>query len=50
VVNDPFGEIDLIGGTYLNSKGSGLKYSKANFWPRWCVEGQRSGWAIIAEP
>jgi len=50
VVNDPFGEIDLIGGTYLNSNGSGLKYSKANFWPRWCVEGQRSGWAIIAEP
>ena len=50
IVNDPFGELDVVRGTYLNSKGSGLPYSKANWGPRWLVEGPRSGWCIIAEP
>lgn len=50
IVNDPFGELDLIKGGYLNSKGAGLAYSRKNFSPRWCVEGPRSGWAIIADP
>jgi hypothetical protein len=50
IVNDPFGEMDVVRGTYLNSKGSGLPYSKANWGPRWLVEGPRSGWCIIAEP
>ena len=49
IVNDPYGEIDLINGTYLNSKGAGLTYSRKNFGPRWMVEGPGSGWAIIAE-
>lgn len=49
IVNDPFGELDVVRGTYLNSKGSGLAYSRANWGPRWLVEGPRSGWAIIAE-
>lgn len=50
LVNDPFGELDVVRGTYLNSKGAGLAYSKANWGPRWLVEGPRSGWAIVAEP
>ena len=50
IVNDPFGEMDVVRGTYLNSKGAGLAYSKANWGPRWLVEGVRSGWCILAEP
>ena len=50
IVNDPFGEMDVVRGTYLNSKGAGLAYSKANWGPRWLVDGTRSGWCIIAEP
>lgn len=50
IVNDPFGEMDVVRGTYINSKGAGLAYSKANWGPRWLVEGTRSGWCIIAEP
>lgn len=50
LVNDPFGELDVVSGTYLNSKGAGLAYSRRNWGPRWLVEGPRSGWAIIAEP
>lgn len=49
-VNDPFGEMDVVNGTYLNSKGGGLPYSRANWGPRWLVEGPCSGWCIIAEP
>lgn len=49
IVNDPFGEMDLVGGTYINSNGSGLSYSKANWGPRWMPEGPHTGWAIIAE-
>lgn len=50
IVHDPFGEMDVARGTYLNTKGSGLAYSRKNWGPRWLVEGPRSGWAIIAEP
>lgn len=50
IVHDPFGEIDLIGGTYLNTRGGNLRYSKKNLGPRWMVEGPGTGWAIIAEP
>lgn len=49
IVNDPFGEADLVGGGYINSKGAGLSYSRKNLGPRWMVEGPGSGWAIIAE-
>lgn len=50
LVNDPYGELDLVRGGYLNSKGAGLAYSKANLGPRWMVEGPGTGWAIIATP
>lgn len=49
IVNDPFGEIDLINGIYLNTKGAGLAYSRKNFGPRWMPDGASTGWCIIAE-
>jgi len=48
IVHDPFGEIDLINGIYMNNWGAKLHYSKENFGPRWLVDGPGSGWAIIA--
>lgn len=48
VVHDPFGEIDLAAGGYLNNWGARLRYSQRNFGPRWMVEGPGSGWAIVA--
>jgi GH24 family phage-related lysozyme (muramidase) len=50
LVNDPFGEMDVVRGTYVNSKGGGLAYSRKNWGPRWLVEGPHSGWCILAEP
>lgn len=47
-VHDPFGEIDLVGGRYLNNWGARLRYGKKNLGPRWMVEGAGTGWAIIA--
>lgn len=49
VVHDPFGELDLLSGNYVNNWGARLRYSKQNLGPRWLVEGDCSGWAIIAE-
>ena len=48
VVHDPFGEINLGAGGYLNNWGARLRYSRKNFGPRWMAEGPGSGWAIIA--
>ncbi len=50
IVNDPWGEMLVAQGTYSSSRGANLSYSKANWAPRWLVEGPRSGWAILAEP
>jgi hypothetical protein len=38
VVNDPWGEPDLISGTTLNANGMGLRFSRLNFGKRWMVE------------
>ena len=46
-VNDPWGECDLISGTYINSNGNKLHYSYKNFEPRWLVEGPNTGWCIV---
>jgi len=48
VVNDPWGEIDNATGTYPVSNGERVKYSKNLLKARWTVEGDGSGWAIIA--
>jgi hypothetical protein len=50
IVHDPFGDLDLIRGSYLNNWGARLRYSRKNLGPRWMVEGPGSGWAIVAEP
>ena len=50
IVNDPFGDMDVVQGVYLSSRGAGLAYSRKNWGPRWLVEGPRSGWAILVDP
>ena len=50
IVNDPFGELQLTHGGYMNTNGARLSYSRRNLGPRWMVEGPGTGWAIIAEP
>jgi hypothetical protein len=49
IVHDPFGNLDLVNGGYINNWGARLRYSKRNFGPRWMVEGPGTGWAIIAK-
>ena len=58
VVNDPWGEPDLIHGTTLNSKGMGLRFSRLNFGKRWMVEpigggayryAPGKGWAVVVD-
>jgi len=50
VVNDPYGELDLVNGTWARTggnSGKGLRYSYRNFDPRWQPEGAGSGWAWL---
>ncbi len=58
VVNDPWGEPDLIRGTTLNTKGMGLSFSRLNFGKRWMVEpidggtyryAPGKGWAVVVD-
>lgn len=58
VVNDPWGEPDLIHGTTLNAKGMGLRFSRLNFGKRWMVEpigggayryAPGRGWAVVVD-
>lgn len=46
IVHDPFGEIDLVKGVYINSQGANRVYSKKNLGPRWMVGGPGDGWYI----
>lgn len=48
VVNDPWGEIDNATGTYPSTEGKERKYSRNLLKARWTVEGDGSGYAIIA--
>ena len=48
VVNDPWGEIDNATGTYPSTNGNRVKYSKDLLKARWTVEGDGSGWGIVA--
>ena len=48
IVNDPYGELDLVTGRWLRiggTAGRGLRYSYRNLGPRWEAEGPRTGWA-----
>ena len=58
VVNDPWGEPDLIHGTTLNANGMGLRFSRQNFGKRWMVEpigggayryAPGKGWAVVVD-
>jgi hypothetical protein len=48
IVNDPFGELSNANGVYISTNGAKLKYSKQMLSQRWTVEGDGSGWGIIA--
>jgi GH24 family phage-related lysozyme (muramidase) len=47
VVNDPYGEADIVNGGYVNSNGKGVRYSRKNWLRRWEVEGPGSGWLVL---
>jgi GH24 family phage-related lysozyme (muramidase) len=58
VVNDPWGEPDLITGDTLNANGKELRFSRQNFGKRWMVEpigggayrhAPGKGWAIVVD-
>jgi hypothetical protein len=49
ICNDPWGKIDNANGTYPSTDGKRVKYSKDLLKARWTVEGDGSGWAIIAK-
>jgi hypothetical protein len=48
IVHDPYGELDLVGGTYVSTDGKALRYSQKNLGPRWLPDGPKSGWHIEA--
>lgn len=50
IVNDPYGEQDLVHGSWTRQggdSGRGQRYSIANVTPRWLPEGPASGWAWL---
>lgn len=49
IVHDPFGEMNVVEGTYITHRGAQQAYSRKNWGPRWLVEGPKSGWAILAD-
>jgi len=50
LVNDPYGNCDLINGGYLShDDGAGLHYSYQNWVPRWRVDGT-GGWMLTCRP
>jgi len=49
IVHDPFGEADLVNGTTLGGIARFCRYSRRNFARRWMVEGESTGWAVLAE-
>jgi len=56
IVNDPYGDLDLVSGVYGSRDGAGLQYSRKNFGRRWMVDETNQyayapgrGWAIIVE-
>jgi hypothetical protein len=49
IVHDPLGEADLVNGITLGGTARFCRYSRQNFGRRWMVEGDGSGWAVLAE-
>ncbi len=53
-MHDPFGEADLVNGTTVGGivrfcRYSRRRYSRRNFARRWMVEGEGTGWAVLAQ-
>jgi Papain-like cysteine protease AvrRpt2 len=48
VVNDPWGKLDDSMGEYVSTDGNHVRYGKPMLQARWTVEGDGSGWAILA--
>lgn len=49
ILNDPYGEANLIGGGYVATGGrygAGISYSRKNWNRRWEVEGAGTGWCL----
>jgi len=49
IVHDPLGEADLVNGTTLGGMARFCHYSRRNFGRRWMVEGEDTGWAVLAQ-
>lgn len=49
ITHDPYGELDTLrGGYYGSTNGASQRYSFKNLNPRWMVEGNGTGWGVIA--
>jgi hypothetical protein len=48
IVHDPCGEADLVSGATIGGTARFCHYSRRNFGRRWMVEGEGSGWAVLA--
>lgn len=47
IVNDPYGDCDLVNGGYPGSQnGAMLQYSRSNWTPRWECDGPGTGWYL----
>lgn len=50
VHHDPYGEADMVNGGYVNhTQGSAIRYTFANWNPRWMPDGYGSGWAVLCK-
>ena len=49
IVHDPLGEADLVNGTTLGGIALFCRYSRRNLARRWMVEGEGTGWAVLAQ-
>ena len=49
VVNDPWGTLTDSTGVYNTTNGAKVKYNKQTLSRRWTVEGDGSGWGIVAK-
>lgn len=48
IVNDPWGEADMVHGGFVGSQnGHRVRYSFRNFEKRWMVEGPKTGWGLV---
>ena len=49
IVHDPLGEADLVNGTTIGGTARFAHYGRTRFGRRWIVEGEGSGWAVLAQ-